>query len=464
MKGRRPRPLNDGAGKEANHKDLRHFSIGDAQTGAPIGLNAQPTGFPASLQKRCYRKKMRAQVLKAVGGLAVIGILLVGAVTSPAVASTYPSWNDVVKARKSTAAKAAQVKRIEDLISGLQAEVQAATEIASAKGEIYQQAQDKYDEADQRSQDLQAQADAAQKKADEAKALAGRLGAELYRSGGSDLALNLMLQGGSNQADELLARLGSMSKLVERSSQIYADAVAAQNEAQSLQDQAKIALAEREKLKAAAQAAYQDAVDAQAVVQSKLDESEAHVATLQAQLAALRAASDATVARYKVGVELARQAALERARREAAERGVSVSDAGWTRPSDGWLSDGYGPRVPIWTGYGWSNPFHRGLDFASSCGSGMYAASGGRVSFTGWDGGLGYHIEIDHGGGIVTTYSHIQRGGILVRWGAEVGPGEKIALTGTTGTSTGCHLHFMIYVHGSTVNPKTYLRSKGVSI
>ncbi len=407
---------------------------------------------------------MRARILKLVGGLAVIGVLLVGGVVSSASASTYPSWNDVVKARKSTAAKAAEVKRIEGLIAGLQDDVRAATEVAQAKGDIYHEAQDKYDEADQRAQDLQAQADAAQKKADEAKALAGRLGAELYRSGGSDLALNLMLQGGNDSADQLLARLGSMSKLVERSSRIYADATAAQNEAQSLQDQAKIALAEREKLKEAAQIAYQDAVDAQQVVQSKLDESQAHEATLQAQLAALKAASDATVAKYRVGVEIARQAALERARREAAERGVSVSDAGWTRPSDGWISDGYGPRTPIWTGYGWSNPFHRGLDFAASCGSGMYAASGGRVSFTGWDGGLGYHIEIDHGGGIISTYSHIQRGGILVRWGAEVGPGEKIALTGTTGTSTGCHLHFMIYVKGSTVNPKTYLRSKGVGI
>jgi murein DD-endopeptidase MepM/ murein hydrolase activator NlpD len=407
---------------------------------------------------------MRAQIVKIVGGLAVIGILLAGGVTAPASAETYPNWNDVVKARKSTAAKAAEVKRIEGLIAALQADVQAATEVAHTKGDIYQKAQDKFDEADQRSQDLQAQADAAKKKADDAKTLAGRLGAELYRSGGSDFALNLMLQGGETQADQLLARLGSMSKLVERSSRIYADALSAQNEAQSLQDQAKIALAERDKLKKEAEVAYQDAVDAQQVVQAKLNESEAHEATLQAQLAALKAKSDATVAQYKVGVEIARLAALEKARREAAERGVAVSDAGWTRPSDGYLSDGYGPRTPIWTGWGWSNPFHRGLDFATSCGNPMYAASGGTVTFVGWAGGLGYHVEINHGGGITSTYSHIQNGGILVKFGQAVGPGAKIALTGTTGTSTGCHLHFMIYVSGSTKDPKIWLRNKGVSI
>ena len=402
--------------------------------------------------------------MKIIGGLAVIGVLLVGGVTAPASASTYPSWNDVVRARKSTAAKAAEVTRIQGLIDALQNDVQQATQAAQAAGEAYQEAKDKFDAADQRAQDLQAQADEAQKKADAAKTLAGRLGAELYRSGGSDLALNLMLEGGNAQADELLARLGSMSKLVERSSQIYAEAIAAQNEAQALQDQATIALAERQKLKDLAETALKAAQDAQAAVQAKLDESEKHSAELQAQLAALKAASDATVARYKVGVEIARQAALERARREAAERGVGISDAGWTRPVDGAIVDGYGPRTSVWTGYGWSSSFHRGLDFAAGCGEPQYAASGGVVQYAGWYGGYGYHIEINHGGGIVSTYSHIRSGGMIVHYGQAVGPGQKIAYTGTTGTSTGCHLHFEIHVYGSTTDPRAFLRKRGVSM
>lgn len=407
---------------------------------------------------------MRAHILKVVGGLAVVGVLLVGGITQPATAATYPSWNDVVKARKSTAAKAAEVARIQKLIATLESDVEAASQVAQAAGEAFKEAKDKFDEADQRSQDLQAQADAAQKKANDAKTLAGRLGAELYRSGGSDLALNLMIQGGDTQADQLLARLGSMSKLVERSSQIYADAVAAQNEAQALQDQAKVALAEREKLKALAEKAFKVAQDAQAAVQAKLDESEAHGTELKAQLAALQAATDATVAQYKVGAEIARQAALEKARREAAERGVGISDAGWTKPVSAYVSDGYGPRQSVWTGYGWSSSYHRGLDFSAGCGAGQYAASGGTVSYAGWYGGYGYHVEINHGGGIVSTYSHIRSGGILVRYGQSVAPGQLIAYTGTTGTSTGCHLHFEIHVNGSTTDPRAFLRNRGVSV
>jgi murein DD-endopeptidase MepM/ murein hydrolase activator NlpD len=407
---------------------------------------------------------VRAHILKVVGGLAVIGVLLVGGVTQSASASTYPSWNDVVNARRSTAAKAAEVTRIQKLIATLESDVQAANQVAQAAGETFKEAQDKFDEADQRSQDLQAQADAAQKKANDAKTLAGRLGAELYRSGGSDLALNLMIQGGDTQADQLLARLGSMSKLVERSSQIYADAVAAQNEAQSLQDQAKVALVEREKLKVLAENAFKVAQDAQAAVQAKLDESEAHGTELKAQLAALQAASDATVAQYKVGAEIARQAALEKARREAAERGVGISDAGWTKPVSASVSDGYGPRQSVWTGYGWSSSYHRGLDFSAGCGAGQYAASGGTVSYAGWYGGYGYHIEVNHGGGIVSTYSHIRSGGMLVRYGQSVAPGQLIAYTGTTGTSTGCHLHFEIHVNGSTTDPRAFLRNRGVSV
>ena len=407
---------------------------------------------------------MRAHILKVVGGLAVVGVLLVGGITQPATAATYPSWNDVVKARKSTAAKAAEVARIQKLIATLESDVEAASQVAQAAGEAFKEAKDKFDEADQRSQDLQAQADAAQKKANDAKTLAGRLGAELYRSGGSDLALNLMIQGGDTQADQLLARLGSMSKLVERSSQIYADAVAAQNEAQALQDQAKVALAEREKLKALAEKAFKVAQDAQAAVQAKLDESEAHGTELKAQLAALQAATDATVAQYKVGAEIARQAALEKARREAAERGVGISDAGWTKPVNAYVSDGYGPRQSVWTGYGWSSSYHRGLDFSAGCGAGQYAASGGTVSYAGWYGGYGYHVEINHGGGIVSTYSHIRSGGILVRYGQSVAPGQLIAYTGTTGTSTGCHLPFEIHVIGSTTDPRAFLRNRGVSV
>lgn len=407
---------------------------------------------------------MRAHILKVFGGLAVVGVLLVGGVTTPALAETYPSWNDVLNARKSTAAKAAEVTRIQKLIAALEADLAEANRVAEIAGTAYQKAQEQFADADQRSQELQAQAEASQKKADDAKALAGRLGAELYRSGGSDMALNMMLQGGDTQADQMLSRLGSMSKLVERSSQIYSEAISAQNEAKALQDQAKIALAERERLQEIAQKALEAAQAAQQQVQAKLEANEAHNAELRGQLAALQAASDATASQYQVGVEVARQAALAKAREEAAARGIGISDAGWTTPVNGSVSDGYGPRTSVWTGSGWSSSFHRGLDFSSGCNAPLYAASGGTVIYAGWNGGFGYHVQVNHGGGIVSTYSHIRSGGILVHYGEQVGPGARIAYSGTTGTSTGCHLHFEVRVNGSAIDPRAFLRARGVSV
>lgn len=119
---------------------------------------------------------MRAHITKVAGGLAIIGLLVVGGITQSAQAATYPSWSDVVKARKNAAAKATAVKQITELIANLEKDLQVATQIAQEKGSAYNEAQDQYLQADQRSRDLLTQADAAQKKADDAKTLAGRLG------------------------------------------------------------------------------------------------------------------------------------------------------------------------------------------------------------------------------------------------------------------------------------------------
>lgn len=407
---------------------------------------------------------MRAQIAKVVGGLAIVTLLLVGAVAQPAQADQYPSWSDVVSARHSVAAKAAAVARIQGILNQLQRNLDAATASAQTAGDAYSAAQTKFEDADQRATDLKAQAAAAQARADQARILAGRLGAQLYRSGGSDLSLNLLIDGSSASSDLLLARLGSMSKLVQRSAEIYSAARAAQNEAQALQAQATIALKERAKLQAIAKAAYDKAAAAQRAYQVQVDASNAHADELKAQLAALNASTNALVASYRHGVAVRRAAALARAKAEAAARGMTVSDAGWTRPGNGYLSDGFGPRTPIWTGYGWTNAFHHGQDIAQACGSPIYAASGGTIIFAGWNGGLGFHVRIDHGGGIESSYSHIESGGILVHIGEVVAPGQKIALTGTTGESTGCHLHFMIYRDGSPINPLPFLRARGVNI
>jgi murein DD-endopeptidase MepM/ murein hydrolase activator NlpD len=100
--------------------------------------------------------------------------------------------------------------------------------------------------------------------------------------------------------------------------------------------------------------------------------------------------------------------------------------------------------------------WHPGLDIAARLGTAIGAADGGTVTFTGWDStGYGYRVIISHGNGYTTTYNHLST--ILVRAGQVVGKGQTIGGMGSTGRSTGSHLHFEILVNGRFVNPLAVL-------
>ena len=103
--------------------------------------------------------------------------------------------------------------------------------------------------------------------------------------------------------------------------------------------------------------------------------------------------------------------------------------------------------------YGWR---HTGVDIDGNNNTDNYAATDGVVTFTGWKGGYGLTVEIDHGNGIKTRYGHFSR--IDVAAGQAVGAGISLGKTGTTGRSTGTHLHFEVIVNGSFRNPLDYVR------
>lgn len=99
--------------------------------------------------------------------------------------------------------------------------------------------------------------------------------------------------------------------------------------------------------------------------------------------------------------------------------------------------------------------FHTGVDFALRKGSPVYASDGGTVSFSGWKGGYGYLVIINHGNGMQTYYAHNSK--LLVSRGDKVGKGEQIAKVGSTGNSSGPHVHFEVRVNGKHVNPWRYI-------
>ncbi|HEY2492025.1 MAG TPA: peptidoglycan DD-metalloendopeptidase family protein [Paenibacillus sp.] len=119
------------------------------------------------------------------------------------------------------------------------------------------------------------------------------------------------------------------------------------------------------------------------------------------------------------------------------------------------VSSGYGPRTHPVTGQ--VGKKHTGIDFAVPQGTSVHAAESGTVIMAEWFSGYGNAVIVDHGGGMWTLYGHLRNGGFNVREGDRVSRGDKIAESGSTGQSTGPHLHFEVRINGSTVNPAPYL-------
>jgi murein DD-endopeptidase MepM/ murein hydrolase activator NlpD len=106
--------------------------------------------------------------------------------------------------------------------------------------------------------------------------------------------------------------------------------------------------------------------------------------------------------------------------------------------------------------------FHFGVDMSAPYGTPIYAAHAGIVTVAQYDGGYGNAVRIDHGAGVETVYGHASR--VLVTVGQRVEVGELIAHVGSTGYSTGNHLHFEVNVNGVHTNPMTFMLGKGVDI
>jgi murein DD-endopeptidase MepM/ murein hydrolase activator NlpD len=121
-------------------------------------------------------------------------------------------------------------------------------------------------------------------------------------------------------------------------------------------------------------------------------------------------------------------------------------------PSDGAITSDFGWRRHPILGY---LRFHSGIDFGASYGSTIHAAEGGTVIFAGWYGGYGYTVVINHGGGLTTLYGHTSK--LYVAEGQSVQAGDAIAAVGSSGLSTGPHLHFELRKDGEPVDPMSYL-------
>jgi murein DD-endopeptidase MepM/ murein hydrolase activator NlpD len=425
------------------------------------------------LSRTTRARTVRVHVSRLLAVLAIIGMVATVSVVASndaAWAKDYPSWADVLAARNNEAAKQVEIGRVKALIKQNEEAVASTQAVAAQKGEDFQKAQQAYDEAAFKAEQLQQQADAAKATAAESQKRAGQMAARLARVGGNDVSTTLFFNG--DKASDLLSTLGMASKITDQSEGVYAKAVQDQNNAQSRTDQANVA---KEALKALAAAAEQAMVEAQAAADAAaaaLQEQQDKDATLQAQLATLTSNKIHTEAEYGEGVRV-REAAAAALRKKQAEEAAAAAAAGggggaggqisgdWARPAGGYISSNYGARVAPCAG---CSSFHEGVDLAAGCGAPIYAAHAGTVAYAGLYGGYGNYIRINHGGGITTAYGHIVDGGILVRSGQQVAVGQVIARVGSTGHSTGCHLHFEVRINGTPTNPVSFLSARGISL
>ncbi len=192
---------------------------------------------------------------------------------------------------------------------------------------------------------------------------------------------------------------------------------------------------------------------------------------LETQLAEYRAQAEeyAELERQAIAKEEEQRKAAEEAAKKANEQNNTSSNSsdtsdpstvtpyqggklGWPCPSSSRITSQYGYRILFGV-----RDFHTGVDIGASTGSNIVAAESGTVILAsyGWNGGYGNYIIINHGNGITTRYAHASQ--LFVTAGQTVSKGQVIAAVGTTGNSTGPHLHFEVRLNGAHKNPLNYL-------
>lgn len=419
----------------------------------------------SSPRSRRVRRPGSGLALLVASAVLASGVIVATPLTANADEIKYPSWSDVQAAANQVTNKAVEVAKIEKLLQQLADDVKVKQAAATKRGKELQDAQLAFDKQENQKNQLQAKADQADKIAKASEERAGQLAAQLGRSGTSNVTSDLIANPGS--ASNLLYKLGAMSKLTEQANGIYAAAVQDHNTAQSMTNQAAVAAKALNDLAVKAQTALEKAQSAAEAAQTAVTAQTANAARLQAQLTAIKQQRVLTEASYNKGVEV-RKAAAAAAAKKAAEAAAKASgltgvpsSSGWTKPAGGYITSGFGmrydPAIHVYQ-------LHAGTDLGASCGSPILAAHSGTVIYAGPYGGYGNFVLVDNGGGISTGYGHIVDGGIMVSVGQTVNVGQQIARVGSTGWSTGCHLHFETRVNTVAQDAVPFMAARGVTL
>jgi murein DD-endopeptidase MepM/ murein hydrolase activator NlpD len=270
---------------------------------------------------------------------------------------------------------------------------------------------------------------------------------EIYRTQDDDPLLGL-LRGGS--LSELAGAASGIERATDRDRDMIASVARYRNLTRNatariavLQDRAATAEDRAAERAAAARAAARDLDVEQRVLRRTKRVRARMLATIRVDRDHIE---DDTKALREQSFALAKRIAEIQGVPYAEPSDITPSSAGFTWPTSGQITSGFGPR--------WGR-MHQGLDVAAPTGRPITAAKSGKVIVAGWSGGYGNLVVIDHGGGLSTAYAHQSR--IAVKVGDPVTQGGLIGYIGSTGHSTGPHLHFEVRVNGAARDPLPYL-------
>lgn len=369
-------------------------------------------------------------------------VFLVMALATPAFADPTPE-----EKRAAAQAKKAQAAAQLDTLKANDAELEAAVRaldagvaIEAANTDAAQQA---LRAAERSLTTAQARLAATEAKMADLRAKVSEAAVRAYVHPGGDTLLEIVRSkdlGEASRRQALLAHVVSSDRDIV--DQMRAARQDEQMEKENLAEAASVA-AERKKAAAEKLAGLEKARNDQVKLKNALD---ARIEQVTSEVAALsrEEATLSALIRARQAPPEASSSAAPAAAANAAPARVGGSGVAW--PTNGSVTSGFG--------YRWGS-LHAGIDIANGVGTPIRAAKGGTVILAGWNGGYGNCIVIDHGGGFSTLYGHMTR--LRASDGQRVGQGDLIGDMGSTGNSTGSHLHFETRVNGSPQDPTRYL-------
>ena len=327
------------------------------------------------------------------------------------------------------------------------------TQLNEANAE-YERATQEYETAKAAAEDAAARVKAAKERIAELQERLSERATSMYKTGGSMSFIDVLL--GATSFEDLVTSWDAFEKISSQDAELIQESKDVKAEAESAEQEYN-----EQKAKAAeevenAKAAQQEIETTKASMEEELTRVNEEVVALQAKEEKERIAAEEAERRAEEARKLAESTVVpgtggggsSSAGSSGGDGSVNVS--GWVNPCPSY----YGVTNEFaWAG-AWDGNYHNGIDLGAASGADILSAGPGTVTYVGWYGTGGNAVIVSHGNGVRTIYMHMSAQAATV--GQQVSAGDLIGYVGSTGYSTGPHLHFQIEINGTPVNPRNY--------